>query len=91
MSACTLGSNSLTGPLPTELGQMTKLKSFFDVWGNSLTGTLPTQLGTMTKITDEFKFFSNRWVRLGERGGGAWWQGGERTRQQHRRASMRQH
>ncbi|KAK3241450.1 hypothetical protein CYMTET_48800 [Cymbomonas tetramitiformis] len=41
--------NSLTGTLPTELGELTSL-DHMELNHNSMTGTVPTELGELTSI-----------------------------------------
>ncbi|KAK3279848.1 hypothetical protein CYMTET_12285 [Cymbomonas tetramitiformis] len=45
-----LHSNSLTGTLPTELGELTRMSAMY-LHSNSLTGTLPTELGELTRMS----------------------------------------
>ncbi|KAK3275431.1 hypothetical protein CYMTET_16439 [Cymbomonas tetramitiformis] len=52
-SACTqlyLKASSLTGAIPTELGQLKSLKTI-NLISNSLTGPIPTQLELLTALT----------------------------------------
>lgn len=42
--------NSLTGPLPTELGNLPQLHSL-DLSENKFVGNLPTELSSLTKLT----------------------------------------
>jgi hypothetical protein len=44
-----LSSNSLTGPIPTEIGLLTALSSLV-LGGNFLNSTIPTQLGLLTEL-----------------------------------------
>ncbi|KAK3251819.1 hypothetical protein CYMTET_38871 [Cymbomonas tetramitiformis] len=44
-----LYSNSLTGTVPTELGELTRMITLY-LFGNSLTGTVPTELGELTRM-----------------------------------------
>ena len=46
-----VGGNSLTGQLPTEIGQLTEFSTTFQINSNSFTGQLPTEIGQMTKRT----------------------------------------
>ena len=48
-----LSFNSLTGTLPTTLGQLSKLVNF-QIYYNLLTGTLPSELRQLTSITDMY-------------------------------------
>ncbi|KAK3242273.1 hypothetical protein CYMTET_48030 [Cymbomonas tetramitiformis] len=48
--ARSLSANSLTGTVPTELGELTLMTSL-KLYDNSLTGTLPTELGELTLMT----------------------------------------
>jgi hypothetical protein len=41
--------NQLTGPIPTELGHLTKIHGF-RVGGNMLTGTLPSEMGELSAL-----------------------------------------
>ncbi|KAI8836948.1 hypothetical protein BJ741DRAFT_173817 [Chytriomyces cf. hyalinus JEL632] len=45
-----LWRNQLTGPIPTELGQLTSLRALV-LSSNNLTGTIPTELGQLTSLT----------------------------------------
>ena len=44
-----LGQNQLTGPLPSELGNLTSLQ-YMALWENQLTGPIPPELGQLTKL-----------------------------------------
>ncbi|KAK3265921.1 hypothetical protein CYMTET_25424, partial [Cymbomonas tetramitiformis] len=44
-----LNANSLSGPLPTQLGHLTMLTTW-QQYSNSLTGSLPTEIGLMTAL-----------------------------------------
>ncbi|KAK3276692.1 hypothetical protein CYMTET_15258 [Cymbomonas tetramitiformis] len=44
-----LYANSITGPLPTELGLLTSLQDLH-LHDNSITGPLPTELGLLTSL-----------------------------------------
>lgn len=44
-----LDHNNLTGPIPTELGDLANLESL-DVGNNELTGAIPTDLGNLGKL-----------------------------------------
>ncbi|KAK3238131.1 hypothetical protein CYMTET_51839 [Cymbomonas tetramitiformis] len=57
--ARTLHDNSLTGTVPTELGELTRMTSLW-LHYNSLTGTVPTELGELTRMT---------WLRVYENPG----------------------
>ncbi|KAK3237579.1 hypothetical protein CYMTET_52358 [Cymbomonas tetramitiformis] len=46
-----LHDNSITGPLPTELGLLTSLQDLY-LNDNSITGPLPTELGLLTSLQD---------------------------------------
>ena len=50
-----LADNELSGEIPAELGQLTKLR-YLNLSGNELTGTIPTQLGQLTKLTDLYLY-----------------------------------
>ena len=54
-----LGENSLTSSIPTQLGNMVKLKESFDLGENSLTSSIPTQLGKLVSVTSRFNLASN--------------------------------
>ena len=43
-----LYNNSLTGSIPTEIGQMTQL-TWLSLWNNGLTGVIPTEIGQVTQ------------------------------------------
>ena len=43
-------NNSLTGTIPSELGNLTNL-TFLQLGSNSLTGSIPAELGNLTKLT----------------------------------------
>ena len=53
-----LGSRSLTGSIPWELGSLGEL-TVLDLSGNSLTGSIPPELGLLSKLTT----LSLSWVR----------------------------
>jgi hypothetical protein len=53
-----LGSNQLTGAVPTELGALTGL-SQMQFYSNQLTGTVPTELGALTGLSN-LAFSSNQ-------------------------------
>ena len=42
--------NTLTGPIPSEIGRMGAVKAAFKVYKNSLSGTIPTEFGGMTEL-----------------------------------------
>jgi hypothetical protein len=44
-----LTGNQLTGPIPTELGLLTKLRELY-LHNNKLTGQIPTELGLLTQL-----------------------------------------
>jgi hypothetical protein len=44
-----LGSNQLSGSIPSELGNLTELK-LFNVYNNQLSGNIPEELGDLTKL-----------------------------------------
>eukprot|EP00591_Stephanopyxis_turris_P011310 CAMPEP_0195527838 /NCGR_PEP_ID=MMETSP0794_2-20130614/29751_1 /TAXON_ID=515487 /ORGANISM="Stephanopyxis turris, Strain CCMP 815" /LENGTH=363 /DNA_ID=CAMNT_0040658843 /DNA_START=27 /DNA_END=1115 /DNA_ORIENTATION=+ len=46
-----LSSNNLTGPIPPEIGQLTRLKRLF-LWGNNIGGPIPTQIGELRHLTN---------------------------------------
>ena len=45
-----LSDNGLTGPIPPELGNLTRLRVLF-LTGNGLTGRIPPELGNLTRLT----------------------------------------
>ena len=45
-----LSENSLSGPLPSELGDLSEL-TCLSLWGNDLTGAIPEDLGDLTNLT----------------------------------------
>ena len=45
-----LGTNGLSGPIPPELGQLTRLTSLH-LHGNQLSGSIPVELGNLTGLT----------------------------------------
>ena len=49
----------LTGPVPTELGLLTKLSGTFDLSSNKLTGRIPRELGMCVSLYS-IKLNSNR-------------------------------
>ena len=52
-----LGSNNLTGSVPSELGNLTGLE-FLTLWSNNLTGSIPAELGNLTALRD-LRLWSN--------------------------------
>ena len=46
-----LGRNGLTGPIPPELGDLTRLRRLY-LYNNGLTGPIPPELGNLTRLTD---------------------------------------
>ena len=46
-----LGSNDLSGPLPTEIGNLSKLEDL-NLWANQITGEIPVELGNLSKLED---------------------------------------
>ena len=44
-----LSINSLTGAIPSELGDLSELDSL-NLWGNSLTGAIPSELGSLSNL-----------------------------------------
>ena len=51
------GSNELSGPLPTELGNIDKLSSNFQVYANDLSSTIPSQLGQLVDMRSYFYLY----------------------------------
>ena len=49
-----LNDNSITGPVPTFLGNLDKLVKGFQIQSNRLTGAMPTQLAQLTDLTERF-------------------------------------
>ncbi len=45
-----LYNNNLSGQLPTEIGNLTKL-TYLSLSGNQLTGSIPTEIGNLTELT----------------------------------------
>ena len=58
VTGLSLGSRSLTGSIPWELGSLGEL-TVLDLSGNSLTGSIPPELGSLSKLTT----LSLSWVR----------------------------
>ncbi len=50
VTGLSLGSRSLTGSIPWELGSLSELTNL-DLSGNSLTGSIPPELGLLSKLT----------------------------------------
>ena len=48
--------NSLTGPLPTEVGKMSLMPSFYAFSDNSLTGNVPTEVGDLVNLNGTVHF-----------------------------------
>ena len=46
-----VSTNMISGVLPTELGKLTGLHTWLDVYQNRFSGTLPTELGQLTALT----------------------------------------
>ena len=53
-----VSSNPLTGPIPTEIGALTRLTNL-DLKTNQLTGTIPTEIGSLTRLTN-LNLYMNR-------------------------------
>ena len=45
-----LPQNGLTGPIPSELGNLSELTALW-LWGNQLSGAIPAELGNLTNLT----------------------------------------
>ena len=48
LTSFTLQGNSLEGPIPTELAQLTDIDSYFNLASNKLTSSIPSQIGNMS-------------------------------------------
>ena len=48
----------LSGTIPTELGQITLLEKYFEIFSHKLTGSLPTQLGGLSALEAHFNLKS---------------------------------
>ena len=46
-----LYGNSLDGSLPSEVGSLTRMSSYFQLYSNALTGPIPTQFGALSEMT----------------------------------------
>ena len=46
-----LGSNKLTGSIPTEIGGITAIHQVLDLSKNSLSGPIPSEIGVLTLLT----------------------------------------
>lgn len=51
--------DSLTGTIPSELGEWTAFTSFLYIYSNHLTGSIPSQFGRWSVFKDDFLVFSN--------------------------------
>ena len=49
----------LTGPVPSELGNLGSLERGFFLYGNTLTGELPSDLGRLYSLQESFSIFGN--------------------------------
>ena len=55
-----LNENNLgPGTIPTQLGLLTEVQSYFRLDGNRLSGTIPTELGRLSLITRVFYLWQN--------------------------------
>ena len=59
LTSPSLESNTLTGPVPSELGNLVAMKVEFQLYSNRLSSSLPTQLGRMTALTTLFELHEN--------------------------------
>ena len=50
VNTISLASNSLSGSIPAELGNLTNLTTLY-LYGNSLSGSIPSELGNLTNLT----------------------------------------
>ncbi len=46
-----LTNNNLSGPLPTEMGDLTQLQTL-QLWSNNLTGTIPNSIGNLSNLIE---------------------------------------
>jgi hypothetical protein len=51
--------NLLTGTIPSQLGQFSRMRTVFSLGGNKITGTLPTQLGQLTQLINGLNVYGN--------------------------------
>ncbi len=51
VTAISLNSNNLVGPLPASIGNFSSLQSLM-LYGNQLTGAIPAELGSLTSLQD---------------------------------------
>eukprot|EP00615_Pteridomonas_danica_P008946 CAMPEP_0114348226 /NCGR_PEP_ID=MMETSP0101-20121206/14537_1 /TAXON_ID=38822 ORGANISM="Pteridomonas danica, Strain PT" /NCGR_SAMPLE_ID=MMETSP0101 /ASSEMBLY_ACC=CAM_ASM_000211 /LENGTH=202 /DNA_ID=CAMNT_0001486021 /DNA_START=927 /DNA_END=1535 /DNA_ORIENTATION=- len=54
-----MNNNDFSGPLPSEMGQLSLMSSFLHFNGNSFHGEIPSQFGQLTSLTSWFFAFSN--------------------------------
>ena len=50
------------GTVPTELGDLTAMSTYFRLDGNSLSGTIPSELGRLSLMTSVFYLWGNRFT-----------------------------
>ena len=58
-----MGNNEMTGPIPTEIGRMTKIVTGGSVGffrSNALTGSVPTELGELVQMTSYLGLHGNK-------------------------------
>ena len=60
VTALELGTNNLTGPIPPELGKLTRLKEL-TLAHNSLTGSIPPELGDLAQL-ERLYIYSNELI-----------------------------
>jgi Leucine-rich repeat (LRR) protein len=58
VTSIVLGSNNLTGTIPTELGQLTSI-TLLDLQTNQITGEIPSEIGNLNNLT-RISFWQNQ-------------------------------